>query len=80
MGFQQLVENCFGNFPPFHLTKYGYQKSLENFCGKRYIGCGKVGKRAKKKNRPFPTRKFPQKSTENPHLKSVENIGFFSRA
>ena len=73
IGFQQLVENCFGNFPPPHLTKYGYQKPLENFCGKRDTGCGKVGKRAKKKNRPFPARKIPQESTENPQLESVEN-------
>ncbi|MBQ7313170.1 MAG: hypothetical protein IJW81_06265 [Clostridia bacterium] len=73
MGFQQLVENCFGNFPPPKLTKYGYPKPLENFCGKRDTGCGKVGKRAKKKNRPFPARKIPQESTENPQLESVEN-------
>jgi len=80
IGFQQLVENCFGNFPPMRITKYGYPKLFENFCGKWNTDCGKVGKRAKKKNRPIPVRNFPQKSTGTPQLKSVESIGFLSRA
>lgn len=76
MGFQQLVENCFGNFPLLQLGKNSYQKLLENFCGKRYTGCGNTEKRAKKKNRPFSARNFPQKSTENPHPESLEKPDF----
>jgi hypothetical protein len=46
-GFQQLVENYFGNFPPLRIEKYGYPKSLENSCGKRNSAWGNVGKKAK---------------------------------
>jgi len=47
-GFQQLVENFFENFPPSGKEEYGYPKPLENSCGKRCAGSGKLKKWAKK--------------------------------
>ena len=48
MGFQQPVENRLGNFPRFAQVKYGYQKLLENTCGKRDFRLGKPERKTKK--------------------------------
>ncbi len=63
IGFQQLVENRFGKFPPFSQGKYGYPKALEKSCGKRIFAFGKPGRRAKKEEYARRTPEFSHKPT-----------------